>query len=437
MQTKYLIIGSSHAGLSAADEIRVHDSDSPLTMISMEDCLPYSPTILPYILEGKVEEKNVYLRDEKFFQDKKINFLRGKKAVKVDPSVAKVELDDGREISYEKLLIATGSEPTLPPIPGLKESPYYVLRTMEDAKRINAAAMQAKSAVILGTGLVGMHAAEALGRKGLKVTMVELLPQILPGYFDAEAAKFVQGVFTKHGIAFYLNNPAVKVESSSGTTKISLKEGQEIEGELPLVATGVKPRVEFLRDTNIQIEQGIIVDEFMRTSQENIWAAGDVAQGKDFFTSKTGLNAILPDAYEQGKIAGLSMAGDPAVIMAFEELGQELAFSYPGGINRNTFNFYGNRSFSVGLALATEEDGYEIDKMFFPGGGVYQKLVFQGEVLVGAIGINVTLDPGVILNLIRRKVLLGNVKSEFVVKPLEMSRQLMWSHWRGVAVKRN
>ncbi|MCX8012441.1 MAG: NAD(P)/FAD-dependent oxidoreductase, partial [Desulfobacterota bacterium] len=157
MQTKFLIIGSSHAGLSAADEIRVHDQEGPLTMISMENCLPYSPTILPYIIEGKVEEKNVYLRDEKSFRDKKITFLRGKKAVKVDTQAAKVLLDDGSEIAYEKLLVATGSEPTIPPVPGLKESTHYVLRTMEDAHKINQAAQKAESAVVLGTGLVGMH----------------------------------------------------------------------------------------------------------------------------------------------------------------------------------------------------------------------------------------------------------------------------------------
>ena len=118
MQTKYLIIGSSHAGLSAADEIRVHDQKGTLTMISMENCLPYSPTILPYIVEGKVEEKNIYLRDEKYFKDNKINYLRGKKVIQVSTKTSKVTLDDGSEIGYKKLLVATGSEPTLPPTPG-------------------------------------------------------------------------------------------------------------------------------------------------------------------------------------------------------------------------------------------------------------------------------------------------------------------------------
>ena len=123
MQTKYLIIGSSHAGLSAAEEIRVHDQDGTLTMISMENCLPYSPTILPYIVEGKVKPEIIYLRDEKYFKDNKITFLKGKKLVKLDTKASKAGLDDGSEISYEKILIATGSTPTIPPVPGLKSLP--------------------------------------------------------------------------------------------------------------------------------------------------------------------------------------------------------------------------------------------------------------------------------------------------------------------------
>lgn len=432
MQTKYLIIGSSHAGLSAAQEIRVHDQKGTLTMISMENCLPYSPTILPYIVEGKVEEKNIYLRDEKYFKDNKINFLRGKKVMQVSTKTSKVTLDDGSEIRYKKLLVATGSEPTIPPVSGLRDAPYHVLRTMEDAKKIEKALEGVQSALVMGAGLVGLHAAEALGKKGLKVVMVEMMPQILPGYFDNEASQLIQGVFIENKINFYLNNPVVKVESKNGKSKVTLKAGQNVECEFLLVSTGVKPRADFLTHSGIRVEQGIVVDNFMRTPVENVWAAGDVAQATDFFSQKKGLNAILPDAFEQGKVAGMSMAGDPQVILAFEEIGQQVALSYHGGISMNTFNFYGNRSFSVGLTLAEKKDGYEIHKKIVPEKCMYQKLVFQDDVLVGAIGINITMDPGVVMNLIRRGIHLGKAKDEFIAKPLDMSRRLMWNNWRGV-----
>jgi phenylglyoxylate dehydrogenase epsilon subunit len=433
MHTKYLIIGSSHAGLSAADEIRVHDQDGTLTMISMEDCLPYSPTILPYIVEGKVEEKDIYLRDEKYFQDNKIDFLRGKKVVNVDTPGSKVDLDDGNEISYEKLLVATGAEPTIPPVPGLKEHDHFVLRTMEDAHKINKAAENAKSVVVLGTGLVGMHAAEGLGKKGLNVELVRGRRRaVLPNYFDTEAGGLIHQVFLDQGIGCNLDHKVTQVEGGNGKLKVTVTDGTVFETDMVIVGTGVKSRMDFFATSDVQMEYGIQVDNMMRTSVENVWAAGDVAEATDFFTKKKILTAILPDAYEQGKIAGLSMAGDSEVILAFEELGQALALSYPGGVSVNTFNFYGNRSFSLGLCLAEEDDGYEIDKTIQPDECVCRKFVFQDDILVGAVGINVTMDPGVLKNLILRQVHLGDAKDTFVANPLDVSRQLMWNRWRGV-----
>ncbi len=323
MQTKYLIIGGSHAGLNAADEIRTHDQQSPLTMISMENYLPYSPTILPYIVSGKSEEQNIYLRDQRFFQENRITYLSGKKAVGIDPGAAKVTLSDGGEIGYEKLLIATGAEPTIPPVPGLRDASYHVLRTMDDARKLKEALENAKSAVIMGAGLVGLHAAESFSEKGLKVAVVELFPQVLPGYFDTEASELIQRVFVEKGVTFYLNNPAEKVESVAGKSRVTLKQGQELEGDILLVSTGVKTRTDFLEGSGLEIDQGIIVDNFMRSSIENIWAAGDVAQADSFFGTEKVLNAILPDAFEQGKIAGMSMAEGTSVVQDFPELGEK------------------------------------------------------------------------------------------------------------------
>jgi phenylglyoxylate dehydrogenase epsilon subunit len=431
MQTKYLIIGSSHAGLNAADEIRTHDQQSPLTMISMENYLPYSPTILPYIVSGKTEEQNIYLRDESFFQENQITFLPGKKAIGINTSAAKVAFSDGSEIGYEKLLIATGAEPTIPPVPGLRDASYHVLRTMEDAQKLKEALETAKSAVIMGAGLVGLHAAESFSEKGLKVAVVELFPQVLPGYFDAEASELIQRVFAENGVTFYLNNPAVKVESIAGKSKVILKQGQELEGDILLVSTGVKTRTDFLESSGLEMDQGIIVDNFMHTSIENIWAAGDVAQADSFFSKGKVLNAILPDAFEQGKIAGMSMAEGTLIIQDFPELGEkDFSLIYRGGVPMNTFNFYGNRAFSVGMIGPENEEDYEIDKLVLPTGLVYQKMVFEDDYLIGFIGINVPLEPGIIMNIIRRKVNLREKKAEFALDPLNMSRRIMWS-WRG------
>jgi len=423
-ETKYLIIGSSHAGLTAAEEIRIHDPEGSMTMVTMETCLPYSPTVLPYIVSGKVEEKQIYLRDKDYFKANGIDFRTGKKLTKVDVKKSVATLSDGSKIGYKKLLIATGSEPTLPPTPGLKESGCLVLRTMADAQQINASAKKAKNAVIMGTGLVGMHAAEGLQEKGLDVEVIRgRRPAVLPNYFDKQAMSLVHKVFLEHGVKCDLNKQVTEVKKlKGGKTRVMINDGSHIDTDLLVVGTGVKSRMDFFDGKDVAMDQGILVDDMMRTSVKNIWAAGDVAQARDFFSGKQDLNAILPDAFEQGKVAGMSMAG------AEEAQGSE---PYKGGLSMNTFNFYGNRSFSVGLSLEEDETKYEIARMNIAGSQVYQKLVFEGNRLVGAIGINVTMDPGVLMNLIRRQVDLGSRKAEFAVKPLEMSRRVMWEAWRG------
>lgn len=426
-EIKYLIIGSSHAGLTAAEEIRIHDPAGSMIMVTMEDCLPYSPTILPYIVSGKVEEKQIYLRDKDYFKQNQITFKTGLKLSKVDVSKSVVSFSDGSKLGYEKLLIATGSEPTLPSTPGLADSGCLVLRTMSDAHKINAAAKRSKNAVIMGTGLVGMHAAEGLQEKGLDVEIIRgRRPAVLPNYFDKEAMNLVHQTFLDHGVKCDLNKQVSGVaKQKNGAIRVSINDGSHIDTELLIVGTGVRSRMDFFSSGSVAMDQGILVDDMMKTSVNNIWAAGDVAQAREFFGGKQELNAILPDAFEQGKIAGMSMAG------AVPEDGYGANECYQGGLSMNTFNFYGNRSFSVGLSL--EEDGgrYEIARLANPVSCVYQKLVFEGNYLVGAIGINVTMDPGVLMNLIRRRVDLGARKSEFAVKPLDMSRRVMWESWRG------
>ncbi|NIM97608.1 MAG: hypothetical protein GTO24_05840 [candidate division Zixibacteria bacterium] len=156
----------------------------------------------------------------------------------------------------------------------------------------------------------------------------------------------------------------------------------------------------------------------MQTSIDNIWAAGDVAQARDFFSDRKILNAILPDAAIQGKIAGAAMAG------------VEIQSPYPGSIPMNTFNFFNNRAFSIGLSDIEDGTDYETDTVFLPTANHYQKMVFKDGRLVGMTAVNSALDPGIILNLIRRKIDLTKKKAEFARNPVDMSRRLMWKAWR-------
>lgn len=422
IKTEYLIIGSSHAGLSAAEEIRVNDREGLLTMVTMEDILPYSPTILPYIISKKVIPGQAILRNEDFFRENNINFIRGKAVSFVDPKTATATLYDGNKIHYEKVLIATGSEPTIPRVENLTNVPFLKLRMMSDALKHLKAMKNAKSAVVMGTGLVGMHAAENFILGGMRVDVVRARakknPRVLPNYFDEECSRLIQDVFKSHGVDFYLENYAVRVDYKQNQFILTLYNGKHLRADLLLVCTGIKPRVDLIADSNVEIDEGILVDRKMKVSVNNVWAAGDVAQGDDFFSEEKTLSAILPDAVLQGKIAGANMSGG------------RLDSDYVGCISKNVFTYFGNRAFSVGINIPRDGEEYIINKTILPSGNFYQKIIFKGTVLVGMSAVNSNLDPGIVLNLIKRKVDLKEEHVEFICNPVNMSRRLMWKHWR-------
>ena len=422
LKAEYLIIGSSHAGLAAAEEIRMNDDAGSITMVTMEDLLPYSPTVLPYIISGKVSVPQIYLRDAEYFRTQRIDFVKGKAVTRVDPETREVILSDGSRIRYEKLLIATGAEPTVPRVENLVKAPFLKLRTMADALQHLDVIPKARSAMVMGTGLVGMHAAENFVHRDMHVDVIRARarknPRIMPNYFDEEFSGMIQKVFESHDVNFYLTDHAVRVAYEGGEFTATLASGKALRAEMLLVCTGIKPRTEFLSHAKVKIDEGILVDRKMRTSVDQIWAAGDVAQAEDFFSPSKVLNAILPDAVLQGKIAGADMSGG------------RLDSDYVGGISMNTFNFFENRAFSIGVNDSENGEKYRIEKTISPSTNVYQKMVFQGNVLVGMAAINSNLDPGIIMNLIRGRVDLEEGRPEFVGNPFNVSRRLMWKLWR-------
>jgi len=416
LYSKYVIIGSSHAGLSALDAIRVQDKEGSLTLVTQESCLPYSPTILPYLLSGQAEPSKVFLRTEESLRELNASFKPGAKVVAVNPGGHQVTLASGEVMEYEKLLLATGAAPKLPPVDGLEGISCHVLRTLDDAVMLRTASRDAEKAVILGGGLIGLHAAENLAASGVKVTVVEALPRLLSGYFDEEAAGLICRAFTDKGIEVLTSERVDRAARFGMGCLLTLASGKTITADLLLVATGVQPRMDYLGGSGLETDEGILVDDRMRTSAEDIWAAGDVAQAGSFFDETTRVNAILPSAVEQGRIAGMDMVDDPALK------------PFVGTIPLNTYKFFGHRAFSAGMTL--EAEGLEVEKMYLPEAYKYQKLVFRDDRLVGAQGIDCDLDPGVMHQFIRRKVSLGDAKAKFRANPVEMSRVLMTANWR-------
>ncbi len=420
--TKYLVVGSSHAALEAVTAIRMHDTEGSLTLLTRDPHLPYSPTVLPYVVSGRSAADGIFLRDEKFFADQHVRLKRGMalKALHAERNAA--ELADGSEIGYEKLLLATGAAPAVPPIPGIDKVSYHVLRTLDDATRLHAAIKQSKQAVVLGAGLVGMHAAENLVKAGASVTIVEMAKRLTDGYFDPVAAALIEKAFTDHGARILTGSRVVRLEPSSTGTTLTLESGTTLEADLLLVATGIKPNMAYLEgqvsgpDTRVEHDRGILVSDTMQTSVANVWAAGDCAQAKGFFTEARIINSILPDATEQGRIAGMAMAGDPGLK------------KYPGGVSLNTYHFFGRHAISVGSSAVPE--GAEVVTRFDEASGRYLKAIFLEGRLLGIYGVNEFFDAGVMCQLILRRVDLSAVRDRFLANPMAVGRELMSKLWR-------
>jgi phenylglyoxylate dehydrogenase epsilon subunit len=412
-EAKYLLVGSSHAALEALRAIRQVDGEGSVAMVTQDAHPPYSPTVLPYVVSGRSKADRVSLRDGDFFAAEGCTFVPRSRAVSLDAGRKRVTLSTGDVWSYEKLLLATGSAPAIPPVRGLDTVKIHVLRSLDDALALRAAMGTAHSAVVLGGGLVGLHAAENLAEAGLSVSVIEMQGQVLPGYFDAKASRRIEDAFGSHGVRLFLGRRATSVVSQDDGVAVTLDDGRIVEADLLLVAAGVKPVVDWLAGSGITLDRGIVVDDTMRTNLPDVWAAGDVAQARDFASGETALIGIIPTAVEQGRTAGRDMAGDSYLR------------PYEGGLPVNTYRFFGRVALSIGQAAAS--DGVEVTENE---AGGYRRIVMADDRLVGYASVDEPFDVGIIGELIRRRVDLGPVRDDFLARPLETGRRLMSEGWR-------
>lgn len=418
-QTHYLIVGASHAALAALHAIRLHDTKGDVTVLTKEENLPISPTVLPYIVSGRSEPGRVHLRDQDYFDRLNVDYRRGKTVSTVDAGNSRVRLADGSEIGYAKLLIATGAAPAVPPVPGLEGVRRHVLRSLEDALALRQVLPRAGRVLVLGGGLIGMHAAENLVEAGAQVTVVEMQPHVLPGYLDAEASAIIERAFAARNVRLLTGRRVTTFAAKGDGCQATLDDGGTLDADLLLVATGVQPVTNFLRGSGIETDRGVLVDDWMRTSAANAWAAGDVAQAKGLFETGKIINGILPDAVDQGRIAGMAMAGDDAVK------------PYAGGVPLNTYTFFGQHAVSVGVQeSALDPAGVEVHREVDAERGTYLKIVLKEDRLAGIFGINAAFDAGIMWELIRRRLDLAGVKRAFLATPQQTARILMSRTWR-------
>jgi len=413
-----VIIGASAAGISAAETLRQHDKDAEIVMISDEKLI-YSRPLLSYYLAGKLAQEKLLYRPRDFYQNHRIEAIFAR-AVELEPERSRVHLEDGQKVEYDRLLIATGASPRFPPLQGIRQKAgAFGLRRLEDAWGILERLPQAERAVVLGGGLVGLKAAAALKERELEVTVLVDSPHILSQMLDESSARIFEEIFERNGVRILTKAKPAAVLGQKQIEGVQIASGEVFPCELIVVGKGVDPNVELIEGTKIRRDYGVLVDDYLGTNIENVYAAGDVAQAKDVLRGEPWINALWPCAVEQGRIAALNM------------LGKNVA--YRGSMRMNSVQFFGLPVISAGLAVLTPgplggQSG-EHDEIleYRPARWVYRKILLKDDTIVGFVLIGGERDleaAGLLRLLLERRINVAGVKEKLLELGLELGRLL-------------
>ena len=318
-----LVLGSGGAGISAVQAIRSVDKKVDITLVSKEDYMPYSLCGLPDFISGKISMNVLNRLDTDFFTENNINLILRKEAIKVDPSKKFVHLkgnsknDENEMLKFDKLLIAIGSKPIIPSIPGLNKKQVYIVSNLDSCKSIIKGLKKATKIAVIGSGFIGIEIAQALKQRKKKVFVIEILNRILANMFDKEISIIAQEKLEDIGINFILGNQVKEIIGSNGVEGLKLS-NKKIDCDMVILTVGVRPALDIVRDSKIRVNQGIIVNEFMESNIKDIYAAGDVAESFDCVYGKRGLKATWSNAVEQGQVAGLNIAGRKCKYSGFQ-----------------------------------------------------------------------------------------------------------------------
>jgi len=369
---RYVIAGTGIAAVRAAEALHASDPQGNIVMVSDETTPPYSRVLLSHHIAGIRDERSLSLRSDGWCKDVGAEVVAGNGARGLDVERRLVILSSGRELSYDRLLIATGASSVRLPILGADLEGVIGLRNLPDAAAI--ASLAPDEAVVVGGGFIGIKAAEALHHLGTRVTMVEKLPQLLPQMLDAMAAEMVRVRLEAHGIRILTGTGVREIEGNGRVGGVVLESGERIGGTLVIVGVGVKPNVAWLRGSPVEVNRGVVVDGQMRTSVPDVWAAGDVVESCDLISGTRIVNAIWPIAATQGRVAGVNMAGGV----------QQFAGSLP----MNTLNVFGMAVASFGQVRS------EIEAVAVHEPTCYIKKVYRSGALVGAVLVGDLREAG-------------------------------------------
>ena len=403
---KHLILGAGPAGVIAAEQLRKLRPHDEVTLVGDEPEAPYSRMAIPYLLIGNVGEEGTHLRHGAGHFDKLRIALKQGRAQSVDTVARTVTLGDGSVLPYDRLLVATGSQPMRPPIPGMDLPGVHPCWTLEDARAIMARAKPGARVLQMGAGFIGCIIMEALAVRGVQLTVVEMGDRMVPRMMGPTAGGMIKDWVQGKGVRVYTGTRVEAIEGgqADGALRVRLSNGEFLDTDLVISATGVRPNIGFLEKSGVLCLQGVLTDEHMQTNVEGIYAAGDCAEAFDRVSGKTIVSAIQPNAADQAVIAAKNMAGHKAALSSVTQI--------------NVLDTLGMISTSFGNWEGVP--GGEHVELTDRAAGRHLSLQFKDDVLIGCNSIGWTRHVGAMRGLVEGRVRLGDWKNRLLHDPTQL-----------------
>ena len=392
---RYQIIGNGIAGISAARAIRELDAEGEIVIVGDEVFPPYSRPMISMVLDGSQPHEKLPLFREDVYAQLNLTAKLGQRVNGLDVDGKRTRLTDGQWLDFDRLLIASGADPRPVKAEGANLANIFYMRTESQVKAQVAALDGVRRALVLGGGLVGFKAAYGLLKRGIKVTMLITSGYPLSMQVDDVAGRLIQDQLEAHGLDVRVGESVIAFEGNGKVAAAVTRSGEHIAGDLVIIGKGVLPALEFVPRDRMAVDLGIVVDEHLQTGIPGIYAAGDVAEAVDIARQTPWINAIWPEAADQGRTAGFNMAGRPV--------------AYRGSLSRNVMRVFDLDVMTLGYANPGDDDGVRVVRSndtpqeCTPQSG-YRSLVFREDLLVGAVLINRIDQGGVLRALIENRV---------------------------------
>ena len=399
---EHVIIGAGPAGIIAAETLRKNSAACSIKIIGDETEPPYSRMALPYYLINNIDEEGTHLRKSaSHYADKSIEVIRDR-VESVDTNAHSLALESGASVSFDKLLVATGSHPIRPPIPGLDLPGIHSCWTLEDGRNIAKKAGKGADVILMGAGFIGCIILESLALRELNLTVIEMEDRMVPRMMNQTAGNLIKQWCLAKGVNVLTSTRVEAIEQvGGGRLSVRLDNGDLLGADVIISATGVRANIQFLEGSGIETDFGVLVNDRLQSSHPDVYAAGDVCQGKDFSTEEFNVQAIQTTAADHGRIAAMNMSGRDT--------------RHQGSVNMNVLDTMGLISTSYGLWMGV--DGGESVELVDAERYRYISLQFQDDILVGAQALGLTNHVGVLRGLIQTKLKLGKWKDHLLNDP--------------------